>query len=75
MVGFWFASGSEPPSKSKHLLQLLVEKVLIRGQRTIEVWYRLHPLFHGVRTLGLSCPNEFAHWKKKKPLSCEGGFS
>lgn len=40
-----------PAAQKKHLLQLLVEKVLVSDQRTFEVWYRL-PQFPGVRTLG-----------------------
>lgn len=39
-----------PNSQKKHLLRLLVEKVLIRDSCTFEVWYRL-PQFPAVRTL------------------------
>ena len=39
-----------PPQQKKHLLHLLVKKVLIRDKRTFEVWYRL-PQFPEVRTL------------------------
>ncbi len=42
--------GAVPAPQKKHLRQLLVEKVLVKGQHTIEVWYRL-PHFSGVRTL------------------------
>jgi hypothetical protein len=38
------------PAQKKHLLRLLVEKVLIRDRCTFEVWYRL-PQFPAVRTL------------------------
>ena len=40
-----------PAPQKKHLLHLLVKKVLIKDQRTSEVWYRL-PQFPGVRILG-----------------------
>ena len=40
-----------PIPQKKHLLHLLVKKVLICDRRTFEVWYRL-PQFPGVRTLG-----------------------
>ncbi len=40
-----------PIPQKKHLLHLLVKKVLINDRRTFEVWYRL-PQFPGVRTLG-----------------------
>ena len=40
-----------PAPQKKHLLHLLVKKVLIKDQRTFEVWYRL-PQFPGVRILG-----------------------
>jgi hypothetical protein len=40
-----------PVPQNKHLLHLLVKKVLICDRRTFEVWYRL-PQFTGVRTLG-----------------------
>jgi hypothetical protein len=40
-----------PVPQNKHLLHLLVKKVLICDRRTFEVWYRL-PQFPGVRTLG-----------------------
>ena len=44
-----------PNAQKKHLLQLLLEKVLIKDQCTFEVWYRL-PQFPGVRTLGRMVP-------------------
>ena len=40
-----------PTSQKKHLLHLLVKKVLVCDRRTFEVWYRL-PQFPGIRTLG-----------------------
>ena len=43
--------GAIPAPQKKHLLQLLVEKVLVRDQSTFEVWYRL-PQCDSVRTLG-----------------------
>ena len=39
-----------PGAQKKHLLRLLVKKVLIRDQSAVEVWYRL-PQDPGVRTL------------------------
>lgn len=51
-----------PNAQKKHLLRLLVEKVLIRDKSTFEVWYRL-PQFPAVRTLShlvaprLQCTN------------------
>ena len=39
-----------PNAQKKHLLRLLVEKVLIRDRSTFELWYQL-PQFQGVRTL------------------------
>lgn len=39
-----------PNAQKKHLLRLLVEKVLIRDKCTFELWYQL-PQFQGVRTL------------------------
>jgi hypothetical protein len=38
-------------AQKKHHLRLIVEKVLIQGRCTFEVWYRL-PQLPGVRTLG-----------------------
>ena len=52
-----------PNSQKKHLLRLLVEKVLIRDKCTFELWYQL-PQFQGVRTLShlvaprLQCANQ-----------------
>lgn len=43
--------GAIPAPQKKHLLRLLVEKVLVRDRCTFEVWYRL-PQFPEVRTLG-----------------------
>ena len=40
-----------PNAQKKHLLRLLVEKVLIRDRCTFEVWYRLPQFPGGVRTL------------------------
>jgi len=40
-----------PTPQKKHLLHLLVKKVLVCDRRTFEVWYRL-PQFPGFRTLG-----------------------
>jgi len=51
-----------PNPQKKHLLHLLVKKVLIKDQHTFEAWYRL-PQFPGVRILGqmvaprLQCAN------------------
>ncbi|MBU8922290.1 MAG: recombinase zinc beta ribbon domain-containing protein [Bacteroidales bacterium] len=42
-----------PPAQKKHLLQLLVEKVLIKDKCTFSVWYRLPQFPEGVRTLSL----------------------
>ena len=42
-----------PPAQKKHLLQLLVEKVLIEDRCTFKVWYRLPQFPGGVRTLSL----------------------
>ena len=42
---------SVPAPQKKHLLHLLVKKVLIKDQHTFEAWYRL-PQFPGVRILG-----------------------
>lgn len=39
-----------PNAQKKHLLRLLVEKVLIQDRSTFAVWYRL-PQFPAVRTL------------------------
>lgn len=39
-----------PNLQKKHLLYLLVKKVLNQNRNEIEVWYRL-PRFPGVRTL------------------------
>ena len=39
-----------PNAQKKHLLRLLVEKVLVRDRCTFEVWYKL-PQFPAVRTL------------------------
>jgi hypothetical protein len=44
--------GAVPNAQKKHLLRLLVEKVLIQDRRTFAVWYRL-PQFPAVRTLSL----------------------
>ncbi len=41
-----------PNPQKKHLLHLLVKKVLVKNRCTFEVWYRL-PQFPGVRTLGI----------------------
>jgi hypothetical protein len=43
--------GAIPAPQRKHLLQLLVEEVLVHDRCAFEVWYRL-PQFQGVRTLG-----------------------
>jgi len=40
-----------PTPQKKHLLHLLVKKVLVCDRRTFEVWYKL-PQFPGFRTLG-----------------------
>jgi hypothetical protein len=42
--------GQTAPERKKHLLRLLVEKVLIQDRCTFAVWYRL-PQFPAVRTL------------------------
>jgi len=42
--------GAVPPGQKKHLLHLLVKKVLVRDRRTAEIWYRL-PQESPVRTL------------------------
>ena len=44
-----------PTPQKKHLLHLLVKKVLIRDKHTFEVWYRL-PQFPEVRTLSNMVP-------------------
>jgi hypothetical protein len=41
-----------PNAQRKHLLRLLVEKVLVRDRCTFEVWYKL-PQFPAARTLSL----------------------
>ncbi len=59
-----------PNPQKKHLLQLLLEKVLIKDQRTFEVWYRL-PQLSGVRTLGHLVPrtSQYAKQMRVAPLS------
>ena len=42
-----------PSAQKKHLLHLLVKKVLIEDKRTFKVWYRLPQFPGGVRTLSL----------------------
>ena len=45
-----------PNPQKKHLLHLLVKKVLVRDKRTVEIWYRL-PQGSPVRTLsGMVAP-------------------
>ena len=39
-----------PPAQKKHLLRLLVEKVLVRDRSEVEIWYKL-PQSTPVRTL------------------------
>jgi len=59
-----------PNAQKKHLLHLLVKKVLIKDQHTFEAWYRL-PHFHGVRILGhLVAPtSQYAKQSRFPPLS------
>ena len=59
-----------PTPQKKHLLHLLVKKVLIRNRNEIEVWYRL-PQFPEVRTLSnLVAPtSQYAKQMRVAPLS------
>ncbi len=62
-----------PAPQKKHLLHLLVKKVLIRDRHTFEVWYRL-PQFPGVRILGqLAAPRGQCANKLKFPHSMPTG--
>ncbi len=62
-----------PIPQKKHLLHLLVKKVLICDRRTFEVWYRL-PQFPGVRTLSnmVAPASQYAKQSRLTPLSPTG---
>ena len=59
-----------PTPQKKHLLHLLVKKVLIRNRNEIEVWYRL-PQFPEVRTLSnvVAPTSQYAKHSRFAPLS------
>ena len=63
-----------PNLQKKHLLQLLVEKVLIDDRCTFKVWYRFPQFPRGVRTLSLLVAPRLQYAKQSRltPLSPTG---
>ena len=58
-----------PAAQKKHLLQLLVEKVLVKDRCTFDVWYRLPQLPEGVRTLSHLVPSRLQYANRKPVLA------